>query len=159
MAIKKNGRPTDYNEDYPRQARLLIEKSGFSITNMAKLFNVSRSTIYVWLDEHTRFMDNIRKGRKHFEGIKVHKALEKRAIGYRYTETVKELDPKTGTMRTVKKTSKQMAPDVSAIKHWQVNMDPDNWKDKKYVDGNLTIGQALADLEAEGRPTPGEPDE
>ena len=154
MAKHPGGRPTDYKPDYARMAKIAIEKSGFSVPSLAKLFNVDRATIYRWMDKHPEFCDAIRDGRKTYEGIKIHRALAKRAVGYTYTETYRELNPITGELEVVKKVRKQQPPDVAAIKHWQVNMDPDNWKDKKHVSGDMVISQAIAELEAEGRPKP-----
>lgn len=131
MAKDKGGRPTDYQPEFARQALFVIEDSGFSMAKLCKLFNVARSTIYRWMEFNTEFSDAIRQGRKAFEGLKIHRALVKRATGYRYTETVKEWDPVLKDYRVVKKTAKQVAPDVNAIKHWQVNMDPKNWTDQK----------------------------
>jgi len=69
----------------------------------------------------------------HFTGPKIQKALEKRAVGFRYTETTQEVDPETGEMVTVKKVRRHYPPDVAAIRHWQTNRDPENWADKKEI--------------------------
>ena len=130
-APKKNkgGRPTDYKPEYARMAQLCIEDSGFSMYKLAKLFNVTRSTIYRWLEIEKEFSDGVEKGRTVWDGQKIHISLVKRAVGFSYSETTKEPD-NNGTMKTVKKVRKYFPPDVAAIKHWQVNRDPVRWKDK-----------------------------
>jgi hypothetical protein len=65
-----------------------------------------------------------------WEGQKIHKSLVKRAVGFRYTETTSETDD-SGVLKITKKVSKYYPPDVAAIKHWQSNMDPENWKDRQ----------------------------
>ncbi len=149
------GRPTEYEPDFARQAWQLVAENGFSIVKLAKFFSVNRSTIYYWMDNFPEFSNSIRNGRKHYEGQKIHRALAKRATGFRYTEVTKEADA-DGQLKETKRVTKTVAPDVSAIKHWQANMDPDNWRDKKTIEGNITLNQALSELEAEGRPEPKE---
>ena len=149
------GQPTKYKPEYDDQARFVVETSGFSILKLAKLFSCDRSTIYNWMGAHPGFFDAIKSGRKVFEGLKIERSLVKRATGYPYTETYREIDPDdSNKMIIVKKVRKQMAPDVAAIKHWQSNMDPDNWRDRKTIDGSLTLSQAIEELESDGRPKP-----
>jgi len=92
MAKKKHpgGRPTAYKPEYSRMAQLCIEDSGFSMYKLAKLFDVSRSTIYRWMEEEKEFSDGVEKGRCTWEGLKIHQSLVKRAVGFTYTETTKE---------------------------------------------------------------------
>lgn len=131
----QGGRPTIYDPDFARIAELVISESGFSIAKLAKLFKVkSRSTIYDWIRDHEEFSDSLRRGRKNFEGDKVSRALAKRATGYRYTETTYELEKDTNRLIVTRKVKKSMPADVGAIRWWQTNMDPDNWKDSKNVD-------------------------
>ena len=134
------GRPTIYDPDFARIAELVISESGFSIAKLARLFKVkSRSTIYDWIRDHKEFSDSLERGRDTFTNTKVKRALAKRATGYRYTETTYEMvedpdNPEKLKLTITKKVSKSKAPDVSAIKHWQLNRDPENWKDSKNVD-------------------------
>ena len=146
------GRPTDYRPEYANMAKICIEDSGFSMYKLAKLFGVSRSTIYRWMEYEDKFSDGIKKGRTTFEGIKIHKSLVKRAEGFAYNETTKELDQATGKMKTTKIVRKYYPPDVAAIKHWQTNMDPENWRDKQSVehsgkDGGPILMHEMSDEE------------
>ena len=121
-------------------AKMVIEDSGFSMYKLAKLFNVARSTIYRWMEEEPEFSDGVKKGRTVYEGIRIHKSLVKRAVGFNYTETTQEAD-QNGNLRITKKVRKHYPPDVAAIKHWQANMDPDNWSDSQKLE--LTTDREL----------------
>jgi hypothetical protein len=156
MADKNpEGRPTKYRPDYARMAFEIIRESGFVISKLCKVFAVSKATIYNWMDDYPEFLDSLGRGRDHYEGLVIHRSLVRRATGYRYTETTQEPSiDEGGGLVTTKKIRKTMPPDVSAIKHWQVNRDPDHWKDKKHVSGDLTISKAIEELEADGRPKP-----
>ena len=154
MAKDKGGRPTDYKPEFAQMAYVAISESGFSMPQLCKLFGVkARSTIYKWREDHKEFSDAVKRGRKFYEGDKIHKALVKRAVGFRYQENTYEYDTE-GKPKLVKRVSKFYPPETAAIKHWQVNCDPDNWKDTKRFEGNLTIGEAIKELEEEGRPEP-----
>jgi predicted DNA-binding protein YlxM (UPF0122 family) len=138
------GRPTDYKPEYAQMAQYCIEDSGFSMFKLAKLFKVTRSTIYRWIEFQAEFSDAVKEGRRVYEGQKIHKSLVKRAVGFSYVETTQE--DINGEMKTVKKVKKYFPPDVAAIKHWQVNMDPDNWSDKQRheLTGLDALGEKLA---------------
>lgn len=116
-------------------AKLVIEDSGFSLIKLAKLFNVARSTLYLWMQDEKEFSDTVEKARDFYDGIKIHKALIKRAEGFAYTETTKEAntDPESGESRmvTTKKVRKYYPPDVAAIKWWQSNRDAEHWREKQ----------------------------
>ena len=90
--------------------------------------------------DHKEFLDAIESGRDLWTNAKVKASLAKRAIGFRFTETTMEqqTDKETGEtkMVPVRKVRKYVPPDVSAIKHWQTNRDPEKWRDKKDVDLN-----------------------
>jgi len=56
-------RPTKYKEEYLELAESYLAK-GKSITQLARHLNVSKSTIYKWSDEHSRFSDALNIGRE-----------------------------------------------------------------------------------------------
>ncbi len=123
------GRPPDYKPEYAEMAQFVIEDSGFSMFKLAKLFNVSHRTIYRWIEDYTKFCHAVEKGRTTWDGHKIHKSLVKRSVGFSYNETTHEAD-KDGTMVKTKVVRKYFPPDVAAMKHWQVNRQPDQWRDK-----------------------------
>ncbi|MBU0997913.1 MAG: helix-turn-helix domain-containing protein [Firmicutes bacterium] len=129
---KKNpiGRPTKYRKEYAQMAKVVIEDSGLSIVKLAKLFNVDRNTIYKWFQDVPEFLSTVETARDFYDGIKIHKSLVKRAVGFAYNETTREAG-EDGELRTMKKVRKYFPPDVSAIKHWQVNRHPEKWRDRQ----------------------------
>ena len=150
------GRPTAYKIEYSDMAKLCIEDSGFSMYKLAKLFDVSRSTIYKWIEDHKEFSDSVEKARDKYDGIKIHKSLVKRAEGFAYIETTQEAKPvifkhadgaeeiQGDRLLVTKKVRKYFPPDIASIKHWQVNRDPGKWKDKHDVD--LTDSRMVQDI-------------
>jgi hypothetical protein len=130
------GRPSDYKPEYSRMAKLCIEDSGFSMFKLAKLFNCARSTIYYWIEHEKEFSDAVENGRTVWDGKKIHKSLVKRAVGFSYNETTKEPVGEGGELKITRVVRKYFPPEVSAIKHWQVNRAPEKWSDK--VDVNQT---------------------
>lgn len=149
---KKNngGRPTAYKKEYAQMAQFCIEDSGFSMYKLAKLFNVTRSTIYRWIEHEKEFSDAVDKGRKIWEGLKIHQSLVKRAVGFSYTETTREAKPivfidnegnetiQGNKLLITKKVRKHYPADVAAIKWWQINRDPEKWQEKQKVEAELT---------------------
>ena len=75
---------------------------------------------------------------KEVADARVESALYKRAIGYEYTETSKEVGPDGVKIKT---TTKQVAPDVTAQIYWLKNRRPDRWKDKQdiSIEGALKV--------------------
>ena len=132
MPKKKHpgGRPPKYKKEYCRMAKEIIRHTGFSIAKLAKVFDVKPQSVYNWMGEHQEFFESIRDGRKIFEGIKIERSLVRRATGYRFTETTREKTD-DGNMEIVRKVTKHVAPDVAAIKHWQINMLQAYWSDKQ----------------------------
>ena len=120
-------------------AQFVIEDSGFSMFKLAKLFSVPRSIIYRWMEKHKEFSDAVEIGRTTYEGIKIHTSLVKRAVGFSYNETTKEPSGENGDLKTSRVVRKYFAPDVAAIKHWQVNRDPNKWGDKSQIDINQKV--------------------
>lgn len=140
--VHPGGRPTKYKAEYPNIVFEYLSQTGAGKAKIAKLLKVSRETVYDWMRENKKFSDSMAKGLDEYNNLAIKKALIKRAVGFRYTETTKE--SKDGkTLQVTKTIRKMVIPDVSAIKHWQVNRDSENWADKKEFDGKLTIEDAI----------------
>ena len=67
---------------------------------------------------------------KEVADARVESALYKRAIGYEYTETSKEVGLDGVKIKT---TVKQVAPDVTAQIYWLNNRRPDRWRNKQDI--------------------------
>ena len=96
--------------------------------DIAKKLGVSESTFSGYKKEHPELMETLTVN-KEVADARVESALYKRAIGYEYTETSKEVGP-DGTK--TKTTTKQVAPDVTAQIYW-LNNRPDRWRNKQDI--------------------------
>lgn len=97
--------------------------------DIAKKLGVSESTFSGYKKEHEELMRTLTVN-KEVADARVESALYKRAIGYEYTETSKEVGP-DGTK--TKTTTKQVVPDVTAQIYWLNNRRPDRWRNKQDI--------------------------
>jgi hypothetical protein len=140
---KANGRPTKYKAEYAIQAEKLCRK-GFIDSEIADFFEIAESTLNLWKNAHSEFMEALKKGKRHSDD-KVVDALYGRALGYESIE-VKEEDGDSGKKTTV--TTKQIAGDTTAQIFWLKNRQPAEWRNNpedsadqnKAVPINVTIG-------------------
>jgi len=130
MAEKnKGGRPPTYKEDYARQAYVACKNSGCTDPELAELFNVSRTSINNWKNEHPEFLDAIKRGKDEFDVATAENCLKKRIEGYEYQEAkVVEVD---GVVTRKEVTKKHIAPDVGALCFFLKNRNPERWRDKQ----------------------------
>ena len=96
----------------------------------------------------TDISDALKKGKEVIDR-QVENALLKRALGYEYVETTKELTDLGLTV--TKQVTKQVAPDTTAQIFWLKNRKPQEWRDKKEteVTGNLNVNNPFSDLSVE----------
>lgn len=98
---------------------------------------ISRSTLSEWKKKHSDISDTLKRG-KEVVDRQVENALLKRALGYRYKETTKELvtDKDTGYSELVitKVVEKEVIPDTTAQIFWLKNRKPSMWRDRAQVD-------------------------
>lgn len=92
--------------------------------------------MYDWKKKYPDISDALKKG-KEVVDRSVENALLKRALGYSYTETTKELV--SSKMVVVKEVVKQVQPDTTAQIFWLKNRLPDIWRDKKDLDANVDV--------------------
>ncbi|KKL86334.1 hypothetical protein LCGC14_1945760 [marine sediment metagenome] len=148
-------RPTDYDKKHHPPQIYDLTRAGFSISKIARFFKINRDTLYEWKQRHGEFSDNWIRGQDEYYNEGVEKALRKRALGFRFTETTresriiipgdpeKEIEAKYG-MIPVKKVSKYYPPDVAAIKHHQVNRDSKRYKDRRTNEITGADGETFA---------------
>lgn len=86
---------------------------------------ISPSTFYVWKEKFPEISEAIKKG-KEVVDFEVEQALLKRALGYSYTETRREID--ANGKKKVIITEKQVEPDTVAQIFWLRNRKPDKWR-------------------------------
>lgn len=167
---RRPGRPRKYQPEFARMAKVACEEGGFTDLKLARLFNVSKSTINEWKKDFPEFSDSIKEGKDAHDCAKVEKSLLKRATGYRFTEQTQELmwidDPKVEQPSiedqlvrgirpkrikkyvTTKKVRKEMAPDGKAAMDWLCNRNPSRWKKLKHVELTGKDGKDLINADA-----------
>jgi len=139
----RTGRPTKYKKKYARMAEVACREGGFTDLKLARLFDVTKSTINLWKKDHIEFSDSLKKGKDDWDSAKVETSLLKRATGYKFTETtkksfaVKDEDAViTGyELRTTKIVKKDIPPDTGACVVWLTNRMAKRWKNKQ-IDNN-----------------------
>lgn len=120
-------RPTKYKKEYNEQAYELC-LLGYTDKELAKYFEVNKDTIQKWKKKYKEFSDSVKAGKDAADG-KVAKSLYKRALGYMYDETIKEVE--NGKLKVTKVVTKEQAPDAGAALNWLKNRQPEKWRDKQ----------------------------
>lgn len=133
------GRKSKWDELDMDDKLILIEgwcRDGATDKDIYERLGVSSATFYQWKLEKTELVETLKKG-KEIVDRKVENALLKRALGYEYEETVKELgiDKETGKQELIvtKVTKKEIVPDTTAQIFWLKNRKPKAWRDKQEV--------------------------
>lgn len=144
------GRPTKYDKKFNRQAEQLA-RLGATEQEIADFFVIDKATLTRWKAKHPEFCTSLKRGRVPSD-LRISEALYKKAIGFRYTETVYE---KIGTREELlegadakitkdvyrkKVTTKLMPADTTAQIFWLKNrrgkvsaIDGQPWKDKQDI--------------------------
>lgn len=139
------GPPKKYDPSYhPRIAKLFCTNHGLTDEELAKIFNIAVSTLYVWKKEYPELSEAVKKGGEDFDNANVKKTLLRRALGYDFEERTEEYEiTKAGLKLMIKEkvVKKQMAPDVMAIMYWLNNRDKLNWRHKQTIEheGGVTM--------------------
>ena len=119
-------------------------RNGLTDEQIAKNMGISRSTLAEWKKKYSDISDTLKKG-KDVVDIEVENALLKKALGYSYKETTKELsvDKETGKSKLVvtKEVTKHIAPDTAAGIFWLKNRRPDEWRDRVQEDNNAALNK------------------
>lgn len=125
-------------------------RDGLTDEQIAQNMGISRSTLNAWKEKYPDISDTLKKG-KDIVDIQVENALLKRALGYTYKETTKELCKNANTgqmeMRITKIVEKEVAPDTTAQIFWLKNRKPDKWKDRQNVQISGTLEQETSKLD------------
>jgi transposase-like protein len=112
-------------------------RDGLTDEQIAGNIGINRATLYDWKKKFPEIDEALKKG-KEVVDIQVENALYKRAMGYKYTEVIKEpvVDKETGKTKMVvaKEVTKEVLPDVTAQIFWLKNRKPVEWRDKQEID-------------------------
>lgn len=154
---KRRGPKSKYNPDIHNKLVEGLAEVGFTDEQIAKKLNVSRSTLSLWKTKHSEFAKMLQKAKDEFDTRVVEQSLLKRAIGYSYVETTRELQAENDegfgedsessiqTLVVTKKVTKQVAPDVTAQIFWLKNRQPERWRDRKDIAIGGTVKLILED--------------
>ncbi len=118
---------------------LLLEawaRDGLTDEQIADKCDVAVSTLYEWKKRYSEISEALKKGKEPVD-IEVENALLKRALGYRYTETTRELNPATQCLEVTKEVTKEVTPDVTAQIFWLKNRKPEVWRDKSELSHDI----------------------
>lgn len=148
------GRPSTYNAELHVPMAKSLYRIGLTDIEVAEEFGVSVNTILKWANQYADFKRARKEGKAHPDS-QVVAALFKKAVGYEYTEELKELkapkypvDKETGKIMrprgrppkpklvTTRITVKQSPPDTLAMIYWLKNRMPELYKDRHQVEIN-----------------------
>ena len=137
-----------YTEWITEEGLLKIEgwaRDGLTDKQIAENIGVAYSTFRDWIKRFPALSAPLKRGKEVIDR-QVENALLKRALGYEYVETTKELTDLGLTV--TKQVTKQVAPDTTAQIFWLKNRKPKEWRDKKEteVTGNLNVNNPFSDL-------------
>lgn len=140
---KYEQRPEHYNQMAKQYAR-----EGLINPEIAGKLGIATSTLIDWQKKHPGFSVALKGGKEYADSL-VEDSLLKRALGYEYKELTFErtttlVVDEDGAVRDepgtkVKTVVKQLAPDPTSMIFWLKNRQPDKWRDKKEIEGNLTV--------------------
>lgn len=125
-------------------------RDGLTEEQIAGNMGIHRDTLNEWKKKYSDISDTLKRG-KDIVDLQVENALLKRALGYMYTETTRELTKnlKTGKeeIRVTKTVQKEVVPDTTAQIFWLKNRKPDKWRDKQdvQISGELKSEQSKLD--------------
>ena len=124
-------------------------RDGLTDEQIAKNIGIRRETLYAWMKSYSDISNAIKKGKGPVD-IEVENALYKRAIGFEYTETVKEIRQMPGgkTYTTIREFKKYALPDTTAQAIWLNNRKPKRWQRDRRVTEVETTDTSDGFLEA-----------
>lgn len=141
-----------YEEWLEPEGLLKIEawaRDGLTDEQIAHNMGISVATLYNWKTKYLEILESLKRGKEVID-IEVENALLKRALGYKYTETTKELitNPATNEQELVvtKTVEKEVVPDTTAQIFWLKNRKPNDWRDKQNIEVNGKINNPYEGL-------------
>jgi len=109
-------------------------RDGLTDEQIASNIGINVKTLYDWKNKYGNICNALKSGKEVID-IQVENALLKRALGYKFTEVIKEsiYNPKTERFefRVSKEVVKEVQPDTTAQIFWLKNRKPHDWRDKQ----------------------------
>ncbi|WP_420465605.1 helix-turn-helix domain-containing protein [Panacagrimonas sp.] len=119
------GRPSKFKDEMVDQARKLANKA-FTDAEVAEFFNIPRTTLYRWMNDHPELRDALKLG-KVAADERVERSLYERATGYSHPDV--HVSNYQGAV-TLTPINKVYPPDTTAMIFWLKNRRPEEWRDK-----------------------------
>jgi len=124
-------RPTDYKQEYAKQAMKLAEL-GATDQEVADFFDIDVRTVYRWKHDQEEFCQALKAG-KDVADDRVERSLYQKAIGYEQEE-VKIFMPQGREEPVYAPFRAKVAPDTTAAIFWLKNRRSQDWRDKQEVE-------------------------
>lgn len=137
----------DWEKDEYRLTLLSVWRStGMTNADIAKQMGITYKTLKEWMKESEPIKEALSTGKEELVK-KLAGAMAQRAFGIEYEEVkttvlgdVRKGSKAVENQQTVRieKVTKRHAPDVGALCFMLTNLDPDNWKNRRNNDTNIT---------------------
>lgn len=125
------GRPSSYKPEFVEQARKLCALGATDI-ELADFFEVERTTIWRWSQQHEDFCNALKSG-KAAADERVERSLYAKAIGYTH-DAVKIFMPANADGPVYAPYREHVPPDTTAAIFWLKNRRSKEWRDKQEVE-------------------------
>ena len=121
-------------------------RDGLTDEQIAYNMGIRRTTLYEWSNRFPDIANTLKKGKAPVDQ-QVENALLKRALGYDYEETITEMEEVGGKPKKhIRRVSKHMPGDTTAMIFWLKNRRPDRWRDKQDVSVNSEPVRIMIDV-------------
>lgn len=138
--MAKRGQPTAFRQEYVAQAEKLA-MLGATDAEVADFFGVDVRTIFRWKHAHADFCQSLKAGKDKADE-RVVRSLYHRAIGYEQ-EAVKIFMPAGASAPVYAEYVEKVAPDTTAAIFWLKNRQPEEWRDKREIEGSIGLTVTL----------------
>lgn len=146
---------SQFKDEYTYQVEQACKDGDYGAKEVAKLFNVTKNTVYTWRKAHPEFQEAMDRGRDEFDLSTAETSLKKRLLGYFYNEITSTpplakynftAEEKNSTeLRVTKVVKRHVPPDTHALSFFLRNRNRERWPDRQDVDLNFT--KKLSDAE------------
>lgn len=145
--MKKEGRKTKYTPELVTRICGLLEKDTYTVSELCESVGIDESTFYRWKNDKNEFCEAIKKAEERRLGffvVEAKRSLLKKIQGYEVKETqivsIPGVDEKGNPKQIIKEKKtikKHIQPDTTAIIFALTNLDPEHWKNRQNIDGNI----------------------
>ena len=145
--MRKEGRKTKYTPELVKRSCGLVEKDTYTVSELCESVGISETTFYDWKVKFSEFSDAIKKAEERRLDnfvVEAKRSLLKKIQGYEVKETqivsIPGVDEKGNPNHIIKEKKtikKHIQPDTTAIIFALTNLDPEHWKNRQQLDGNI----------------------